>query len=247
MNRVVNSLYISELSFGYKNDSSKVLEDFSCQIALGSRTAILGLNGSGKTTLLNLLLGSLRPDKGEIILSRNSSTIPLNRLNGAVGFLPQIENIPFDYSVKDYVLLGRAPYIPKFGIPSIKDQTIVSVVLENLHIGEMRNKKLREISGGELQRVRIARILAQKPEIILMDEPTTHLDIKSKKYLYEIIYQLSTEGKTIIYSTHDPFDIKENSDYCILMGKNKKTLTKRTGKLLNGRYFSEYFEMAISI
>jgi ABC-type cobalamin/Fe3+-siderophores transport system ATPase subunit len=240
-------LSIKNISFSYKEISKPVIKGFSCEIPLASRVAILGLNGSGKSTLLNLLLGILEPDNGSIELIISSATRSLSNLNGAIGYLPQMENIPFDYLVYEYVLLGRLTYIPLFSVPTEKDQKIVVEVLDSLKMADFYGKRLREISGGELQRVRLARILAQEPEIILMDEPATHLDIKNKRALYLLINELCRQGKTIIYSSHDPLDIADVSDYCILMSQSKETRLATTTELLNSDLLSEYFETALKL
>ena len=238
---------INHLTFSYQKEGLPVLNDFSCQIPLGSRVVILGLNGSGKSTLLNLVLGYLEPMNGEISLITPSRSSNLSDLDGAVGYLPQIENIPFDYRVNEYILLGRIPFIQLFSNPVESDKKGVMSILESLNMSDFYGKRLRELSGGELQRVRLARVLAQNPELILMDEPATHLDIKNKRSLYETINGLSTNGTTLIFSSHDPLDIEENSDYCILMNKSLPTKLIETKKLKNTNLLSLYFEVEIHI
>jgi ABC-type cobalamin/Fe3+-siderophores transport system ATPase subunit len=240
-------LSIKNLSFSYKSTQKSVINDFSCEILLGSRVAILGLNGSGKSTLINLILGTITPDSGSIEFFNSSATQYFSTLNVALGYLPQMENIPFDYLVYEYVLLGRLPHIPLFSVPNELDKKIVSDVLDYLKMADFYGKRLREISGGELQRVRLARILAQEPEIILMDEPATHLDIKNKRSLYVLINELCAQGKTIIYSSHDPLDIAEASDYCIIMSQSKTTRLVATSELLISDLLSEYFETDLKL
>jgi ABC-type cobalamin/Fe3+-siderophores transport system ATPase subunit len=240
-------LSIKNLSFSYKSTQKSVINDFSCEILLGSRVAILGLNGSGKSTLINLILGTITPDSGSIEFFNSSATQYISTLNVALGYLPQMENIPFDYLVYEYVLLGRLPHIPLFSVPNELDKKIVSDVLDYLKMADFYGKRLREISGGELQRVRLARILAQEPEIILMDEPATHLDIKNKRSLYVLINELCAQGKTIIYSSHDPLDIAEASDYCIIMSQSKTTRLVATSELLISDLLSEYFETDLKL
>jgi ABC-type cobalamin/Fe3+-siderophores transport system ATPase subunit len=240
-------IVINHLSFSYDRSGLPVINDFSCQIPLGSRVVILGLNGSGKSTLLNLVLGFLDPMNGEIFLNTKDKATKLSDLDGAVGYLPQIENIPFDYRVSEYILLGRIPFIDLFSNPGESDTNFVMDILELLKMSEFYGKRLREISGGELQRVRLARVLAQNPKIILMDEPATHLDIKNKRSLYKTINELSEKGTTLIFSSHDPFDIEEISDYCILMNKSLPTRLFETRKLKGNQSLSRYFEVELNI
>jgi ABC-type cobalamin/Fe3+-siderophores transport system ATPase subunit len=135
----------------------------------------------------------------------------------------------------------------KIDIPSNKDMIFVEQIIESLNLTPLSKCKLGEISGGELQRVRIARTLAQEPEIILMDEPMTHLDIKNKKYLNSLITKIKDSGKTIIYSTHDPLDVLNYSDNCIIMGRNNKYIAGKTESLITSEVLSDFFEIPISV
>lgn len=247
MNSTNNYISLTDVSFTYKGKKTKVIKDFNFSIHLGSSTALLGLNGTGKTTLLLLLLGYITPVKGEILINKNGKVISIGEMNGSVGYLSQRENIPFDYTVQEFVLLGRAPHILKFNTPSSKDMMISEQIINSLDLSSLSNSKLGEISGGELQKVRIARTLAQEPEIILMDEPMTHLDIKNKKYLNSFITKLKEAGKTIVYSTHDPLDVLNYSDNCILMGKNNKFQAGETEKIITSEILSDFFEIPISV
>lgn len=247
MNSTSNSISLTDISFSYKGKNTNVIDDFNFRIPLGSSTALLGLNGTGKTTLLLLLLGYLSPVRGEIQINKNGQNISIGEMNGFVGYLSQSENIPFDYTVWEFVLLGRAPHILKFNTPSREDIKISERIIISLELSSLSNSKLGEISGGELQRVRIARTLAQEPEIILMDEPMTHLDIKNKKYLNRLITKLKESGKTIVYSTHDPLDVLNYSDNCIIMGKNNEFLAGETEKVISSEVLSDYFKIPISV
>ena len=242
-----NLIRFNNVSFSYFGRKERVIKDFSFEIPLGSRTALLGLNGTGKTTLLMLLLGYIAPMEGKITFSKNGQEYPITDMNGAVGYLSQNENIPFDYTVREFIMLGRAPHILKFNIPSENDLKINQQIIESLDLKELASSKLGEISGGELQRVRIARTLAQEPEIILMDEPMTHLDIKNKKYLNGLITNLKESGKTIIYSTHDPLDVLNFSDRCIIMGRNNKYEAGETERIIRSKTLSDYFEIPITV
>jgi iron complex transport system ATP-binding protein len=247
MNTTANQISLIDVTFSFKNRETNVIKNFNFNIPLGSSTALLGLNGTGKTTLLLLILGCITPCKGEIFINMNGQRTSLIEKNGFVGYLPQNENIPFDYTVQEFVLLGRAPHISKINTPSKEDLEICEEIINSFDLSALANNKLGEISGGELQRVRIARTLAQEPEIILMDEPMTHLDVKNKKYLNGLITRLKESGKTIIYSTHDPLDVLNYSDNCIIMGKNSKYISGKTEKIISSEVLSDFFEISISV
>jgi len=242
-----NKICIFDISFSYAGKKGMVIKNFNFDIAMGSRTALLGLNGTGKTTLLLLLLGYITPVKGKIKIIMDGQEKSIIEMNGLVGYLSQSENIPFDYTVQEFIMLGRAPHILKFNVPTNEDMEISERIMNSLELSALANSKLGEISGGELQRVRIARTLAQEPEIILMDEPMTHLDIKNKKYLNGLIAKLKESGKTIIYSTHDPLDVLNNSDMCIIMGKNNKYKAGETEKIISSKILTDFFEIPISV
>lgn len=242
-----NKICFNNISFSYNGKKETVIKAFNFEIPMGSRTALLGLNGTGKTTLLLLLLGYISPIEGKIKLLIEGKEKALPEINGSVGYLSQSENIPFDYTVQEFIMLGRAPHILKFNVPSDGDLRISEQIMQSLELSGLANSKLGEISGGELQRVRIARTLAQEPEIILMDEPMTHLDIKNKKYLNGLITKLKETGKTIIYSTHDPLDVLNFSDMCIIMGKNNKYEAGETEKIISSEILSDYFEIPITV
>ena len=242
-----NFIRFDNVSFSYFGRKEWVIKNFSFEIPMSSRTALLGLNGTGKTTLLMLLLGYVAPLEGMITFSKDGQENPITEMNGAVGYLPQNENIPFDYTVREFIMLGRAPHILKFNVPSENDLKISQQIIESLDLKELASSQLGEISGGELQRVRIARTLAQEPEIILMDEPMTHLDIKNKKYLNSLINSLKEAGKTIIYSTHDPLDVLNFSDSCIIMGRNNKYDAGETEKIIRSKTLTDFFEIPITV
>ena len=247
MSNSINYISLNNISFAYNVNQNQIIKDFAFNIPIGSATALLGLNGTGKTTLLLLLLGYIKPQEGIIEIINNGQRNSSVSANGSIGYLSQNENIQFDYMVKDFVLLGRAPHILKFSAPSKNDIDFVQQLMESLNLSSLSNCKLGEISGGELQRVRIARTLAQEPSIILMDEPMTHLDIKNKKYLNRLITELKDSGKTIVYSTHDPLDVLNYSDNCIIMGKNNHYKAGETERLITSDLLSEYFEIPVSV
>lgn len=242
-----NHIQLKDVTFSYNKKPSYLINNFTIDIPLNKATALLGLNGTGKTTLLLLLLGYLNPTSGNILISKNGDMKIVSELNGRVGYLSQTENIPFDYIVKEFVLLGRAPNILKFNTPAKNDYEICDQIIETLGLTYLKERKLGEISGGELQRVRIARTLAQEPEIILMDEPMTHLDIKNKKYLNELISEIKQKGKTIIYSSHDPLDVLNYSDNCIIVGKNNQYLAGATKEIITSEILSKFFELSITV
>jgi len=242
----MTKIEIKNLNFSYPG--REILQDLSFEAGTGSITALIGVNGSGKTTLLLLLLGLIQPDSGEIIIrSNDGESFKPEQSAGKIGYLPQIERFPSDFSVKDYILLGRLPFIGFFSSPTVRDLNVADLLISKLQLDELSSCRLGEISGGELQRVRIARALAQNPDLILLDEPTTHLDISHKKGIYQLLSELRDEGRTIFYSTHDPMDALKHSDNCIMLNDKLPAITGKTQNIIDAKRLSAYFHVETEI
>jgi len=198
-------LSVSGLSFSYDGPGRAVLRGLSLEVPAGAVAAILGPNGSGKTTLLRLLLGVLRPAAGEIRLAgRPLNSYSRRERSQFVGLVPQDEHIPFDFSVLEYVLLGRAPYLGPLQMPGQADRLAALEALHLVGMDGMQDRSLPTLSGGERQLATVARALAQQPRLLLLDEPTAHLDLSNQGRLLAIMDGLAARGVTLVLTTHDP-------------------------------------------
>jgi iron complex transport system ATP-binding protein len=197
-------LKVQNINFGY--DQRDVLKDISFQVNKGEIFFLLGPNGCGKTTLLDCVLGLLRPRNGNIQLNgTNINGIRHETIARQVAYVPQSHEKTFPYTVMDIVLMGRASYIGLFGSPSEEDMAIVEESLALVGILHLRDRRYTQLSGGEGQLVMIARALAQKTPLIVMDEPTAHLDFKHELVIMETIVDLVREtGLSILMATHFP-------------------------------------------
>jgi len=206
------------ITFGYRLHKPSVLADLSLELKAGSITAILGPNGAGKTTLLYLALGWLKPWQGEIHLAgRRLGDYHRQELGRWMALVPQSEHIPFEYSVLEYVLLGRAPHLPALGMPGERDYAAAFEALERAGIVSLADHSLLTLSGGERQLVLVARALTQQARLLLLDEPTAHLDLHNKSRLIQIIRDLRSEGITILMTIHEPEVVMAVADEVILM------------------------------
>ncbi len=216
MNRPILSL--SDVAFAYSPDRPDALQHLALEIPEGSLTAILGPNGGGKTTLLHVLLGLLHPQKGTLrILGRPPSDYSRQERSRLIGLVPQNEHIPFDFSVLDYVLLGRAPYLGALDQPGPNDQEMAHRALATVGLEALCERSVTTLSGGERQLAMIARTLAQNPRILLLDEPTSHLDLGNRRAVQQVLRKLATHGVTIVFTTHDPHWVADMANFVVLL------------------------------
>ncbi|HAO21644.1 MAG: iron ABC transporter [Desulfobacteraceae bacterium IS3] len=195
------AIRVENLCFSY--GELPILKNITLDISQGKFTVILGRNGSGKSTLLRLIAGLSEPDTGKItILGRDMQKLSLRERAKLIGFLPQQHRPVFPFSVEDMVLTGRASYISL--MPKKQDKDKTAEALERVGIIHLKDRAFTELSGGEQQLVMVARVLAQNPEIILLDEPTSHLDLCYQSRLLSLIRELVNQGLTIIAVLHDP-------------------------------------------
>jgi iron complex transport system ATP-binding protein len=208
---------LSDIRFNYNGHAHTVFENLSLEIPTGSTTAILGPNGAGKTTLLHLILGILSPASGLILLDqRPRHQYARRELGRLVGLVAQDEAIPFNFTALEYVLLGRAPYLPILQTPAAEDHRIAHQALATVGIEAMAGRSVQTLSGGERQLVLIARALAQQPRILLLDEPTSHLDLGNKGRVLQLVRRLAGDGVTVVFTTHEP-NLATVADYLVLM------------------------------
>jgi iron complex transport system ATP-binding protein len=196
---------VRDLKYGYPGFGVDVLKGVTLDIREGKVTALLGVNGSGKTTLFNVLLKILIPKEGSILLGeKNINELSRNDLSRIVALIPQEEGSPFPYTVFEYLLMGRAPHLGFFSTPTKRDEDKIFEVLANLSISHLAQRKVGGLSGGERRLVFIGRALAQDPEMLLLDEPTAHLDLRNKARVLGVMREMADSGKTVVFSTHDP-------------------------------------------
>src|SRR5437870_10234438 len=196
-------LHVDALTFGYNREL--LLYDIYLQVQAGEMVGLLGPNGSGKTTLLRLLSGVLQPQQGKILLEgRDLQQWGRRNIARRIAVVPQELHMPFAFTVEQMVSLGRTPFVNFFGSLGARDERIVKDALQATTIESLAGRVFNQLSGGERQRVMIAMALAQEPRLLLLDEPTSHLDIKYQIETLELVQFLNRErGVTVIAAMHD--------------------------------------------
>lgn len=196
-------LEIRDLSFAYTREA--VITGLSLSISPAEMVAVAGPNGSGKSTLLRLLSGSLVPDQGEILLAgKRLGEIGRRELARTIALVPQHTRLDMPYTAAEVVLMGRAPYLGRLGLEGPADVAIARRAMEQTGTLDLATRPFSDLSGGERQRVVVARALAQRPSVLLLDEPTAHLDLRHQIAILELIAELNEErGLTVIAAMHD--------------------------------------------
>lgn len=197
-------IQIENATFSY-NGMEKIFQDINLSINKGEVLCILGPNGTGKTTLIKCLNCLLKLNSGNIFLE-GEDIYSFNKTDLArqIGYIPQGHSPVFPFTVLDVVVMGRAPHLGSMASPSRNDYLIAQNALKKLNIEHMMNHPYTALSGGEKQLVFFARILTQKPDILLLDEPTSHLDFGNQMRTLDLINKMAMEGFTVVMSSHFP-------------------------------------------
>ncbi len=195
-------LKLNNISFAYENHD--VIKNMDCSFESKKFYSILGPNGSGKTTLLDLISGFLNPSAGHIEIDNiNLSIFSKKELSKKISLVSQDYSINFPFSVKDVVMMGRHPYIPRFSHPGIDDCEIVEKMLAICGIEHLQDRKINELSGGEKQRCVFARALCQDTPILLLDEAFSNMDISHTLHMLGLVKESIKKGKLVISVFHD--------------------------------------------
>ena len=223
------------ISFAYPK-GKLVLKDINMSVSKGTVFTILGTNGTGKSTLLNCIAGQLTPLSGNVSIGGKSvKDMTVTEFSRHVAYVGQMHYPVFAYTGREVVVMGRTPYLGMTGSPRKSDYEIADDMMDLLKISQLAEKSYLEISGGERQLVMLAQALAQTPDFLVLDEPTSHLDFGNQIRLLDIIQNVASEGYGVILTSHFPdhslmFDhtvgILHNGSF-ISVGPAKEVITEQ--------------------
>ncbi|MEL7649016.1 MAG: ABC transporter ATP-binding protein [Sedimentibacter sp.] len=240
-------LTLKNVSAGY--NGADVISDISIDVMEGENLCILGPNGCGKTTLIKTISG-LIPHMGTIEIDGvNISDMKRTEVAEKIAVMSQISTIYFSYTVYETVLLGRYLHMKgrTFKEPTARDREYADSCLKAVGLYNLKNKQINTLSGGQLQRVYLARTLAQDPQIILLDEPTNHLDLKHQAELVDFLKDWSREkNHTVIGVFHDLNLAMKMADNVLLMDKGKIAAYGKTKDVISSRLLSDVYEMDVA-
>jgi iron complex transport system ATP-binding protein len=214
MERIIEG---EDIRFSY--DGVEVLKGISISLRKESMVGLLGANGAGKSTLLKILSGILNPKSGRLLYgSKELTRLDKREIAKRIAYIPQDSTFGFPFSVQEVVLMGRAPYVGRFEFERERDLQITMSAMETVGISHLRDRPITEISGGEKQLASLARALAQEPEVMVLDEPATFLDVKHKTRIMKLLRGLKKErGISVIAATHDVFSALFYFDEIIML------------------------------
>ncbi len=241
-------LRFENVVYRYADAAQQALQGLNLTVQRNRVTAILGPNGAGKTTLLRLAYGRFQPQSGQIWLEeRPLADYSRQELGRKVALVPQRETNPFSYTLLEYVLLGRAPHLSPLEMPSAADIEIARKALETVGLLPLVERTVQSLSGGEFQLLLVARALAQQADLLLLDEPTSHLDLGNKKRLVACLQNLVAGGTTILFTSHEPEVVAALADQVVLMRGGQVLCSGTLDEIWDDGRLSEVYGIPVQV
>lgn len=239
---------IEAKTIDFHYNTTKVIHGVSMSLSSGEFLGIIGPNGAGKSTMLRLLCGILKPDQGTVLLFGKDISHQSHKLIAQqIAFVPQETHFALDFPVNEIVRMGRYPYKRPFQREDADDLRTIEYGLDAANVNDLRSRPINSLSSGERQRVVIARALAQSPRILLLDEPTSHLDLHHQFAIMELLKKLNADGISIVVVHHD---LNLASLYCrnlMLMHDGKIFAQGRPGDLLTRKTLKHVYGADVKI
>ena len=237
------SIKADKLNFQY--NTNEIIKSISFEFNSQS-TGLLGPNGSGKTTLIKIICGLLNHIDGNLFINnKNIKKINSKNLSKIFAFVSQDYEPTYGFTVRETIEMGRYPYLGTFGFLTKEDSEIVEEIIELLNLSALQNNSTDNLSSGEKQKVRIARALAQKPEYIILDEPTSNLDLSNKIILVEIMKEIAKFGTKTIIASHDLNFIKQITNDCLMIKDGYALNFGPSNQIISKKNIENLFDLEI--
>jgi iron complex transport system ATP-binding protein len=243
----MKAVEVQDLSFSYRN--GRVIDGISFSVEAGEVLGVIGPNSTGKTTLLRLLCRILVPEAGTIrLFGRDLHDLTRREVARTVAVVPQEFQVAFPFTVEQVVAMGRYPYARGMGVETAEDRLAVDRALRETGSAHLEKKYLDQLSGGEKQRVVIARALAQDPRLLLLDEPTAHLDLSHQLEILRLLRRLRVErGLTVILVSHDLNAAAECADRLLLLHGGAILVADRPEEVMRPEIIERAYGCSVSI
>ncbi|WP_439864727.1 Fe(3+) dicitrate ABC transporter ATP-binding protein FecE [Pseudomonas antarctica] len=239
-------LHAQQLDIGY--GTTRIVQGLSFAPPAGKVTALIGPNGCGKSTLLKAFARILKPTKGELTLDGQAyASLSARQLAQHIAFLPQVLPVPEGVSVRQLVAYGRSPHNSLWGRLSGSDQSHVAQAMQRLELDSLADRALADLSGGQRQRAWLAMVLAQNAPVVLLDEPTTYLDISHQVELMDLMGELAAEGKTVITVLHDINQACRYADHLAVMHGGKLVADGTPAAVISADLMRQVFDVQVQV
>jgi iron complex transport system ATP-binding protein len=227
---------------------ARVVDQLSAHVDDGEWVALIGPNGAGKTTALRAVSGLVSYEGGVRVFADDARLLPRKQLARHVALVPQVPLLPADITVREYVLLGRTPYLSYLGSERRVDHLAVDAAMEQLDLGELGKRRLETLSGGERQRATLARALAQDAPILLLDEPTAALDVGRQQQVLELVDGLRTSrGLTVLSTMHDLTLAGQYADRLLLLDGGRLVAAGFAEAVLTRALITEHYGAEVDV
>ncbi len=234
---------VDQISFAY-DAATPALRDVNLDVASGESLALIGPNGSGKSTLLKVTSGVLRPRMGSVRLDDTPLTeLAARRIARRLAMVAQERPMGFDFTVREVVAMGRIPHSRRFAPASAEDRRAIEHALDLADVRGLADRSIRAVSGGERQRVFLGMALAQEPDALLLDEPTTHLDLHHQIQFMSIVRERARMGITVLVAIHDLTLAAQTADRIALMSEGRIVVTGAPREVLTAPNVQRVFDV----
>lgn len=238
---------LHNLCFRHSGATRETLSEITLDVATGELTALLGPNGTGKSTLLQLMLGVLVPSSGSVRFGgRLLKEYSRKDLALEIGVVPQGEVEPM-FTVRDVVAMGRYPHLGPWQRERTEDERAIERAMDRCDVARFSDRWVSTLSGGERQRVRVARALAQEARVLVLDEPTTYLDIRHEMTTFELLHTLRSEGVTVLLATHNLNLAARYADNLVMMHEGRIVSSGKPSAVLTTERVGNVYDWPVEI